>query len=131
MKHRGPANPERSFGISVGGVLLLFAAYSVWRGSLTTAQVTAGIGAVLLTCGYLRPQWLKWPSAAWWKLALVLGYINARVILTIIFTLVLVPIGLLWRLIGRDPLMRRRSSWHGWSPYPARYRDPKHFERMY
>jgi hypothetical protein len=131
MKHRGPANPERSFGISVGGVLLLLAAYNAWRGSMTTAQVLAGVGAVLLTGGYLRPQWLKWPSAAWWKLALVLGYINARVLLAVIFAAVMVPIGLVWRLIGRDPLARRRASWSGWSPHPPRYRDPKHYERMY
>ena len=131
MKHKGPANPERSFGISVGAVLLLFAAYSVWRGSLLTAQVAGAVGAVLMVCGYLRPQLLKYPSAAWWKLALVLGYINARVMLTIIFALVLVPIGLIWRLIGRDPLHRRRDTWRGWSPHPPRYRNPKHYERMY
>ena len=131
MKHRGPANPERSFGISVGAVLLLFAAYSVWRGSMTTAQVAGAVGAVLMICGYIQPRLLKWPSAVWWKLALVLGYINARVLLTVIFAVVLVPIGLVWRLIGRDPLGRRRASWRGWSAHPARYRDPKHYERMY
>ena len=37
----------------------------------------------------------------------------------------------IWRLTGKDPLARRRSTWPGWSPYPARYRDPRHFERMY
>jgi hypothetical protein len=131
MKHRGPANPERSFGISVGAVLLLFAAYSVWRGSVTTAQVTGTVGAVLMLCGYLQPRLLKWPSAVWWKLALILGYINARVLLTVIFAVVLVPIGLMWRVIGRDPLGRRRVSWSGWSAHPARYRDTKHYERMY
>jgi hypothetical protein len=131
MKHKGPANPERSFGLSVGGVLLLVAAYQFWRGALIAAQILGAVGAVLVVCGYVRPQLLKGPSALWWKLALVLGYINARVILTLIFAIVLVPIGLLWRLIGRDPLARRRASWHGWSAYPARYRDPKHYERMY
>ena len=131
MKHKGPANPERSFGLSVGGVLLLVSAYQWWRGSITVAEVLAVVGAVLVTCGYLQPRLLKWPSALWWKFALILGYINARVILTIIFALVLIPIGFVWRLIGRDPLTRRRTSWHGWSSYPPRYRDPKHYERMY
>ena len=64
-------------------------------------------------------------------MALVLGYVNARVILTIAFALVLTPIGLFWRLIGKDPLARQRKNWAGWSPYPARYRDPDHFKRMY
>jgi hypothetical protein len=131
MMHKRPANPERSFGISVGAVLLLIAVYNAWRGSMTTAQIVGGVGAFLLVSGYVAPRLLKWPSAAWWKLALVLGFVNARVLLTVIFAVVLVPIGLLWRAIGRDPLARRRASWRGWSPHPARYRDPKHYERMY
>jgi hypothetical protein len=131
MKHKGPAHPERSFGLSVGAVLLLIAAYNAWRGSITLAEGLAALGAVLLILGYARPQLLKWPSAVWWKLALVLGYVNARVLLTVIFAVVLVPIGLLWRVIGRDPLARRRAQWAGWASHPARYRDRKHYERMY
>ncbi len=66
----------------------------------------------------------------WWKLVHVLGYINARIILTVLFTVLLVPIGLFWRVAGKDPLGRRRAG-TGWSPYPGRYRDPKHYSRMY
>jgi hypothetical protein len=38
---------------------------------------------------------------------------------------------LLWRLLGRDPLGKRRESWPGWTPYPQRYADRSHFTRMY
>ena len=62
---------------------------------------------------------------------MVLGYVNARVILTVAFAIVLTPLGLLWRVIGKDPLARRRENWPGWSPYPERYRNPDHFNRMY
>jgi hypothetical protein len=122
---------DRQFGVSVGTVLLLIGAFLAWRGRMQAAQVLAAIGAVLLVLGLLAPRLLKYPSAAWWKLALVLGYVNARVILTLIFTVVLVPIGLIWRVIGRDPLTRRKDRWPGWSPYPARYRDRAHYTRMY
>ena len=131
MKSRGPANPERSFGISVGAVLLLVAAALVWRGRIGTAEIVGGIGAVLLTLGLTRPRLLKWPSAVWWKFAMVLGYVNARIILTAIFIVFLTPLGLLWRAIGRDPLACRRSHWPGWSPYPPRYSNRDHFTRMY
>jgi len=47
------------------------------------------------------------------------------------FSLLLVPVSLLWRLIGKDPLARRRDTFEGWTPYPARYRDRTHFERMF
>jgi hypothetical protein len=131
MAHKGPKNPERSFGISVGTVLLLIAAYAVWRGRMTLAEVFGGIGLVLVVLGYLRPSWLYYPSKAWWKFAIALGYVNARIILTIAFVIVLTPISIVWRLIGRDPLQRRRTGWRGWTPYPERYRNAQHFTKMY
>jgi hypothetical protein len=130
-KLQKPNFKERSFGVSVGTVLMLVAGYLAWRGRIDRATVLGGIGAVLVVLGLVAPRLLKWPSAVWWKFAMVLGYINARVILTIAFLIVLTPMGLLWRLIGKDPLSRNRKSWTGWSPSPPRFRDPDHFNRMY
>ena len=61
----------------------------------------------------------------------MLGYVNARVILTIAFAIVFVPLGLIWRLIGRDPLSNHRANFPGWTAYPARYRSRDHFTKMY
>ena len=131
MAHKGPKNPERGFGLSVGTVLLLIAAYGFWRGRMTMAAGFGAVGLVLVTLGYLQPSWLYYPSKVWWRFAIALGYINARIILTVAFALVLFPISMIWRLIGRDPLQRRRSNWHGWSTYPERYRSAEHFRKMY
>jgi Saxitoxin biosynthesis operon protein SxtJ len=131
MKHKGPKNPERSFGVSVGIVLCLIAAVLWWRGRVGRAEILAGVGGFLLVAGLTYPPLLKYPSVLWWKFAMALGYVNARVLLTVLFAIILVPISLLWRLTGKDPLARRRGQWNGWAPYPPRYRDPKHYERMY
>ena len=130
-KKQHPQFKERSFGISVGSVLMLISVYMIWRGRITAAEITGGIGAALLMLGLAKPILLKWPSALWWKFAMVLGYVNARVILTIAFTLVFIPLGLMWRLIGRDPLANRRASFPGWTVYPPRYRSRDHFTKMY
>jgi hypothetical protein len=122
---------ERSFGLSVGGVLVLIAAYMWWSGRVMPAQVLGAIGAVLVVLGQVQPRLLKRPSDLWWAFAMVLGYINARIILSVIFIVILTPLGIVWRLIGRDPLGRRRRSWPGWSPHPPRYRDRAHYTRMY
>ncbi|MGH9200722.1 MAG: SxtJ family membrane protein [Vicinamibacterales bacterium] len=131
MKQRHPHFKERSFGISVGSVLLLIAAALVWRGRIRSAEIVGGVGAVLLVLGLTYPTLLKWPSAVWWKFAMVLGYVNSRIILTAAFAIILTPLGLMWRLTGRDPLSLRRRNWPGWSPYPARYRNADHFTRMF
>jgi hypothetical protein len=64
-------------------------------------------------------------------MARFLGYWNARILLTVLFGLILVPVSAMWRLTGRDPLMRKRAGWPGWTPYPDRYRDRAHFARMF
>src|SRR5215475_5474812 len=99
----GGPNRERSFGLSVGTVLVLIALALAWRGRITRAEILGGIGAVLVVFGYLKPSLLRIPSDAWWALAAVLGWINARVLLSLAFFIVLTPLGWLWRLMGRDP----------------------------
>jgi multisubunit Na+/H+ antiporter MnhG subunit len=131
MAHTRPRNRERSFGLSVGSVLLAIAAFAIWRDRMMTAQVLGSIGLVLVICGATRPSLLYYPSLVWWRFAMALGWVNARIILSIAFALVLTPLSLIWRAIGRDPLQRRRSEWRGWTPYPPRYRNPNHFTKMY
>jgi saxitoxin biosynthesis operon SxtJ-like protein len=128
---KGPKNPERSFGVSVGSVLIVIAAILVWRGRIGRAEWLGAIGATLLVLGLVAPRALLWPSTAWWRFSRALGYLNARVLLTVLFALVLVPLALVWRVIGKDPLARRRDRFPGWTPYPERYRDVRHYERMF
>lgn len=131
MSGKGPRNPERSFGISVGAVLCAIALFSLWRGRVGRAEWIGAVGVALVVFGLLRPLALKPISDPWWKLAAALGWVNARVLLTIMFAIVLTPLGLVWRMLGTDPLARRRRSWNGWSAYPPRYKDKRHFERMF
>ena len=130
-KTQRPNFKERSFGLSVGGFLILLSAVLWWRGRITNAEILGGVGAVLVVLGLTAPRLLKYPSWVWWKFAMALGYVNARIILSIAFLLVLTPLSLVWRLIGRDPLAIKKHHWPGWSPYPARYRDKDHFLKMY
>jgi Saxitoxin biosynthesis operon protein SxtJ len=131
MARKGPANPERSFGISVGAVLCVIALILAWRGRLARAEILGAIGALLFVLGLVRPSLLKWPSAWWWRFSRALGHVNARVLLSVLFVIVLIPMGFVWRLMGRDPLGRRKAAWPGWSPYPSRYRDRQHYRRMF
>jgi hypothetical protein len=127
----GRRGTDRSFGLSVGAVLSVIAAVLFWRRRLLAAEILGAAGVTLMLLGAVRPSLLKWPAIWWWRVTRVVGDFNARVLLTLMFVLVLVPLGFIWRLIGRDPLTRRRSASSGWSPYPDRYRDRRHYLRMF
>jgi len=80
---------------------------------MVRAEVVGGIGAFLVAAGLAYAPLLKYPSAAWWRFARALGYVNARILLTLLFSVVLVPLSLIWRVAGKDPLMRRRKAFSG------------------
>ena len=59
---KGPANPERSFGISVGGVLVALALVLLWRRRIGRAELFGAVGAVLLVLGFIRPMCSRGPA---------------------------------------------------------------------
>ena len=102
----------RSFGQVVGGVflllwLVLWGPLPYFFGKGGNFPVLLGIGGVLVVLGTLAPKVLKPIFIAWMSLAVVLGFFMTRVVLTLFFFLVLTPVGLFFRLIGRDALNRR------------------------
>jgi hypothetical protein len=127
----GVGNPERSFGVSVGAALCVLALVLLWRGRPVRAEIMGAVGALVLLCGLVYPPILARPSALWWRFSRALGQINTRVLLTLLFFAVLVPLSIIWRLTGKDPLARRRDRWPGWWPYPASHLDRGHYTRMY
>ncbi len=100
----------RSFGWVVGGVLLVIAAVVWWRNDFvltTAAYVLGSLGAALVVLGLAVPVVLKPVYRVWMALAVVLGFIMTRVILSVVYYLVMTPIGLAMRLFGKDPMHRR------------------------
>ncbi len=126
----------RSFGWVVGGVLLVIAAVVGWRNdwTLTTAAyVLGGIGGALVVLGLAAPVVLKPVYRVWMALAVVLGFIMTRVILSVVYYLVMTPIGLVMRLFGKDPMHRRidpeASSY--WIEKSYDDESPKRLEKYY
>ncbi len=112
--------------------MLLFAALSLWRSHLLRAELFAGIGAMLVLLALLAPSWAIPFHVAWMKFAAVLGYINSRIILSLMYYGVMAPIGVILRLTGRDPLHRRRgASGSYWIPRAKTRQDREQFERLF
>lgn len=119
---------ERSFGLGVGAVCTVAGLLGWWRG-YSAASVLVVSGILLMTSGLLAPAALRVPNRVWWRFAQALGWINARVVLTAFFFVVITPAGVLMRLCGRDPL--RSPAMTGWFPYVARRRDRTHYDHLF
>ena len=66
-----------------------------------------GAAIILLLGLFIRPasQAIAW---LWWKLAEGLGWINSRILLSVVFFLFLTPIALLRRLVGKSGIQRKQ-----------------------
>lgn len=96
----------RSFGITLGIALLVIAGVLYWR-TAPGVIVVSSIGVSLLIAGLVAPAILRLLYKPWMALAVLLGFIMTRVLLTLIFVLLFIPTGLFMRLFGRDPLRRK------------------------
>ena len=63
-----------------------------------------------LILGILKPTALKLPYKIWMKIGNILGWINSRLILGIVFIIVLQPIALFMKIFGYDPLRNKNNN---------------------
>jgi len=97
----------RSFGLIVGGIFALLGLWpAVWRGEdfRLWALVLAGL---LSVPALVFPRSLGLVYRVWMALGLGLGWMNTRIILSVVFYGLFTPYGLVMRLMGKDPLHRR------------------------
>ena len=130
MTHVTRTPSERSFGVSVGLVCVALAAIRLRHGSDGPAIVLLTVGVALIVFGLALPRALRVPNRIWMRIAHTLGWINARVILSLFFAFVLTPAGLLMRFLGRNVLAPAGET-SNWVAHESRKRDEKHYERPY
>jgi hypothetical protein len=112
--HALPAAPRRDlrkFGLTVGGVFCLIALIVFlpkWHKPWYWWLLVPGVPLVLL--GAVYPRSLRWVYVGWMIIAMVLGAVVSTLLLTALFYLVVTPIGLVARLVGKDFLNRKPSS---------------------
>jgi hypothetical protein len=102
---------DRGFGLTVGGILLLIAAVRVWRHSGYGAieLVLGAVGLCLVVLALVRAQSLAGLNRAWTKLGLLLFKVVNPVVLALIYFVTIVPIGLILRACGHDPMRLKRD----------------------
>lgn len=101
----------RNFGLVVGGVFAAIGLVIWWVAGTWTAWAAAviGGGSVLIVLGFAAPTAMRSVYYVWMGIAVVLGFMMTRVLLTLVFVIMVVPIGFIMRILGKDLLNRRRD----------------------
>jgi len=96
----------RQFGITMAAAFLIITLIIFARHKYSVMP-TLIISATFLILAFALPALLKPVYVFWMRMAFVLGWINTRLILFILFYLLLTPIGLVMRLFKADLLDRK------------------------
>lgn len=132
----GKINPEkntlRKFGLILGTVFFLASSYILFRNKYC---FTYGfiLSAASFISAFALPKQLKPAYIICMRLSLLLARINTVIILSVIFYLLLTPIGLVMRLIGVDLLDRKieKKKETYWKKKEKRELDNMNYERQF
>ena len=102
------ASTDRSFGLVFAAVFALLAAYLIWH-DRAWWWIPLSASMAFLSLALFQPSLLAPLNWVWTKLGLLLGAVVAPIVMAVIFFGVIMPIGLVTRMVGKDFLRLRRD----------------------
>ena len=126
-------NGLRQFGLTFSAIVVsLFGLLLPWLFAATWPTWPWLFAAILASASLVFPPVLSPLYQLWMHFGLVMAYLNTRIILFLLYTVVFVPTGLAMKVGGRDTLMRKLSRTDDKSYRVAsKVRDASHFEKPY
>ena len=123
----------RQFGLTFSAIVVgLFGLLLPWLFSAAWPTWPWLFAGILALASLAFPPALGPLYQLWMRFGLVMAYLNTRIILFLLYTLVFVPTGLLMKIRGRDTMRRKLSRSNNESyRVVSKPRDSKHFERPY
>ena len=111
MKLSNSKKELREFGLLIGIGFPLFIGFVLpaITGHMFRSW-TLIVAIPFLILGIVKPQVLFYPYKSWMALGHVLGWINSRIILGMVFLIVLQPIALIMKSLGYDPLKEKKNN---------------------
>ena len=99
----------RSFGITTGAIVaVLFGLFFPWLLEFDIPMWPWIVLAVLGTWGLVAPDSLRPVYRGWMRFGLLLSKITTPIIMGLVFFVLIMPFGLVLKILGKDP-MRRHS----------------------
>ncbi len=104
MEQAATRKELRHFGLLVGAVFTVIGLWPlVFRGE-SLRLWAIGIGGLLIAFGGILPQLLAPIHKGWMWVGHILGWINTRILLGIVFYALVTPIGIIFRIMGKDTM---------------------------
>jgi hypothetical protein len=98
----------RKFGLIFAGMFILFFALLLpWIWDKPSPMWAWIVAAVFIAAALLVPMALGPVYRLWMKMGHVLGWINTRIILGLVFFVIFAPVALLLKLLGKDALKQQ------------------------
>jgi hypothetical protein len=124
----------RNFGLLMACVLLLVGGWLWWK-SAASGPWVLGAAALLALIGLAVPAALKPFYKGWMILAVIMGWVMTRVVLTLVYYFVLTPIGFLGRIFGEQflqlKLKRSCETTSYWVRRSGPPREKSDYERQF
>ena len=122
----------RDFGLIMAGMLILMFGFVLpWIFSYSTPYWPFIVAIVFAVVALLRPVLLGPVNRVWLKISDVLGWINTRLVMGVMFFLLIAPIGILMRLLGKNTLSLKISDEQTSYRVVTKVRDKKHLEKPF
>lgn len=106
MAQQADTKELRMFGLMVGGIFSIIGLWPIFFRGDSPRIWAISIGGSLVGLGLAFPSGLKHIHRIWMKIGHVLGYVNTRILLGVIFYGLITPMGVIRRLSGKDSMHR-------------------------
>ena len=125
-------NAVKKTGLTVGVVLLIISMLLWYLDKLTFIDFST-IGGLFVILAVIAIPVLRPFHKLWMMLALLMGFVMSRVILTILYYFVLTPIGLIAKLIGKKfmPLTYDKNAITYWEKRENTVKQQIDYERQF
>jgi hypothetical protein len=122
----------RDFGITFFVIFAVIGGVFLYKGR-PSGYGAIGLGLLFLFAGLWAKSSLKGLFKIWMGFAAVLGFFMSRIILCILFYLVVTPVGLITRLLGKDLLNQRwdQEAESYWIKKEKKPFDKKQYEKLF
>ena len=109
MKNKIEIGSNRSFGIVFFLVFLIIGVFPIKSGGSINYLLVC-ISTIFLFLGIINSKLLTPLNKIWFKFGIMLGHIVSPVIMSLIFFMVVTPIAVLLKILGKDVLNLKKNN---------------------